>query len=84
LSVKIQPRASTNQIVGLSGDELRIRIAAPPVDDAANQALIRFLADRLDCSVRQIEITRGRASRHKLVHIVGLPIDRVLDRILAP
>jgi uncharacterized protein len=81
LLVKVQPRAAMNQIVGIMGDTLRVRITAPPVDDAANRALIRFLADVLDCSARQIEVIRGRTSRQKLIRIVGLSLERVQDRL---
>ena len=50
LSVKLQPRASKNEIGAPLGDELKIKVTAPPVDAAANQALIKLLAEKLDCA----------------------------------
>ena len=50
LSVKLQPRASQNKIGEPLGDELKIKVTAPPVDAAANQALIELLAEKLGCS----------------------------------
>jgi uncharacterized protein len=84
LSVKVQPRASTNQIVGPLGNELRIRVTAPPVDAAANQALIEFLARQLNCPRRWIELIRGHTSRHKVLRIAGLSVDQIHQRISQP
>jgi len=83
LSVKLQPRASANEIVphGGSGNELRIRVSAPPVDAAANEALIRLLAERLDCARGRIELLRGYKSRHKLVKLHGFTPEDILKRL---
>jgi len=67
LSVKLQPRASRNEISEPLGDELKIKVTAPPVDSAANQALIEFLAETLDHPRSQIELIRGQTSRHKTI-----------------
>jgi hypothetical protein len=82
LFVKLQPRASANEIVTLAGtgDELRIRVTAPPVDDAANEALIQLLADRLDCARRRVELVGGHKSRHKVVKFHGGTPAEVLAR----
>ena len=77
LSVKLQPRASRTAIVGVLGNELRISVTAPPVDAAANQALVEFLAERLHCSRGQIQIVRGQTSRHKTVLISQIPPEAV-------
>lgn len=53
LRLRVQPRASRTEVVGLRGDEIRVRIAAPPVDGAANDMLVRFLAERLGCRGRR-------------------------------
>jgi uncharacterized protein (TIGR00251 family) len=82
LSVKVQPRAARNQIAGALGSELKIKIAAPPVDAAANEALARFLADALDCRRCSVRIVRGHTSRHKTVLLQGLSPERAL-RVLA-
>ena len=71
LSIRIQPRASKNEIVAREGGGLKIRLTAPPVDGAANEALIRFLADRLSVSKSQVEIISGHTSRDKIVRIHG-------------
>jgi uncharacterized protein (TIGR00251 family) len=83
LALKLQPRASANEIVPHdgTGDELRIRVTAPPVDAAANEALIRLLAGRLGCARSGVELVRGHKSRHKLVKLHGFKPAEVLERI---
>jgi uncharacterized protein (TIGR00251 family) len=71
LSVKLQPRASRNQIQGLHGQELKIAVTAPPVDSAANSALIEFLAEKLNVSRSAVQIVRGQTSRHKTIFITN-------------
>ena len=77
LAIKLQPRASANEIGELLGNELRIKVTAPPVDAAANEALIRLLADRLDCPRSRVELLRGHTSRHKVVKVYGLSAEQV-------
>src|SRR5215831_18425243 len=72
LSVKVQPRASKNEIGGALGEELRIKVTAPPVDAAANEALVRLVAERLDCPRGRVELIRGHTSRHKVLKLHGL------------
>jgi hypothetical protein len=84
LSVKVQPRASANQIGEVMGNELRIKVTAPPVDSAANEALIRFLADTLDCGRNQIELLRGHTSRHKVLKIRGRSLESVAASLARP
>ena len=72
LAVKLQPRASKNEIIGALGAELRIKVTAPPVDAAANEALVRLLAEILDCPRSKVELLRGHTSRHKTVKLHGL------------
>ena len=71
LAVKLQPRASKNEIGEPLGDELKIKVTAPPVDAAANQALVELLSDMLDCSRGKVELIRGQTSRHKTVMLHG-------------
>lgn len=71
LSVKLQPRASKNEIGEPLGDELKIKVTAPPVDAAANQALVELLAETLDCPRSRVELIRGHTSRHKTVLLHG-------------
>ncbi len=72
LAVRIQPRASKNEIVLREGGGLKIRLTAPPVDGAANDALIRFLADTLSVPRSQVELISGHTSRDKIVRISGM------------
>jgi uncharacterized protein (TIGR00251 family) len=81
LSVKLQPRASKNQISAPQGDELKIQVTAPPVDSAANEALIELLAEKLDCGRNRIEIIRGHKSRHKTLKLHGFAAEEVLQKI---
>ena len=83
LSVKLQPRASANEIGPHhgAGDELRIRVTAPPVEAAANEALVRLMAGRLDCARGSVELVRGHKSRHKVVKLHGFRPEDVLERL---
>lgn len=70
--VFIQPRASRNEVAGRHGDALRIRVAAPPVDGAANEALCRFIAGLCRVPVSAVAIEKGVSGRRKIVCIRGL------------
>jgi len=79
--VRVVPRASQNEISGRYGDAVKIRLTAPPVEGAANQALIDFLADILGVPKSRIEILSGHASRDKIVCVVGLTPEEVEARL---
>jgi uncharacterized protein (TIGR00251 family) len=81
LTVQVVPRASRNEIVGVHGDALRIRLQAPPVEGAANAALVAFLAETLRVRQRQVEILAGHASRRKSILISGLGKEQVAQRL---
>ncbi|HWP38872.1 MAG TPA: DUF167 domain-containing protein [Gemmatimonadales bacterium] len=83
LLVHVQPNARRTEVVGRHGDALKVRIAAPPVGGAANEELIRLLADRLGLSRSAITITRGAAGRRKRVLVAGLDRDRAMARLEA-
>jgi hypothetical protein len=72
VAVRIQPRASKNGIVVQSDGSLKIRLTAPPVDGAANEALIAFLAKVLQVSKSQVEIVSGHTARDKRLRITGV------------
>ena len=72
LSVRIQPRASKNEIVMMENGGLKIRLTAPPVDGAANEALVKFLADRLSIAKSRVEIVSGHTGREKIIRITGM------------
>ncbi|MDR3478219.1 MAG: DUF167 family protein [Gammaproteobacteria bacterium] len=69
LQVQLQPRASSNSIVGIHGDHLKIRITTPPLDGRANKHLITFLAGCFKVPQKQVRIMKGELSRIKLVRI---------------
>lgn len=77
LALHVQPRASRTELAGRHGDAVKLRIAAPPVDGAANEAVIAYLADLLDVPRRDITIAAGATSRRKTVLIQGADRDRV-------
>jgi len=81
-SVRVQPRASRSEVCGVHGDALKVRLAAPPVDGAANDALVALLADELAIARRAIRIVAGGSSRSKTVEVEGIDPDSV-ERLAA-
>jgi uncharacterized protein (TIGR00251 family) len=77
--VRVQPRASTTEVAGVHGEALKIRLSAPPVDGAANAALIEFLSKLFAVPRRAVMILAGESSRLKLVEIEGITERAVLD-----
>jgi len=77
MSVYIQPRAAKTQIAGMHDGAIKIRIAAPPVDAAANRALIEFIAARLGIAKRQVTIVSGHQSRRKILDIDGVTLPQL-------
>jgi len=73
LTLHIQPGARNSGIAGIHGDALKIRIAAPAVDNKANAALIEFLSEALDVPKSAIVIRHGATGRRKVVEITGGP-----------
>ncbi len=76
-SVRLQPRASKNEIAGLQGSSLKIRVTAPPVDGMANAALTEFLSDSLGISRRNVCIVSGQSSRTKVVEVSEVDLEAV-------
>jgi len=76
--VHAQPRARRNEIVGMHNDALKIKIAAPPVDDAANCAIVDFFTDLLDVPKSRVRIIAGLKSRDKTIFIEGVSADRFI------
>jgi uncharacterized protein (TIGR00251 family) len=81
LRVRVQPRASRTGLAGVHGDQLRIRLTAPPVDGAANDALIRFLAERLEVPRAAVRVEAGAAGRSKLVVVDGITLEAARRRL---
>jgi uncharacterized protein (TIGR00251 family) len=76
-SVRLQPRASKNEIVGLRSVSLKVRVTAPPVEGMANDALIELLSKALETSRRNVCIVSGHSSRTKVVEISGVDLESV-------
>ena len=77
LAVHVQPKASRTESVGLYGDALKVRVAAPPVEGAANDELSRFLAKQVGIPQSAVEIRSGAGARHKRVLLKGVSSQRV-------
>jgi uncharacterized protein (TIGR00251 family) len=84
ITIKLLPRSSKNQIVGMEGDTIKIRVTPPPVDGKANEALIELLAKRLRVSKSNIKIISGRRSKLKTVQVVGLSQDEIALLLESP
>ena len=72
LQLRVQPRASREEVAGVAGDAIRVRLTAPPVEGAANEALVRFLAARLAVSRAAVALVSGHTGRTKVVEVAGL------------
>jgi len=81
LEVWVQPRASRDEIVGIQGGALKIRIAAPPVEGEANDALVRFVAKALGVARGTVTVARGQSSRRKRLRITGLDPEAVRGKL---
>lgn len=82
-AVHVQPRAKKPGIDGTHGDALRVRVQAPPVDGAANDAVIAVLAQALGVPARAVHIAAGQTGRQKLVDVDGLDAATAQARLLA-
>ncbi|MCX6111211.1 MAG: DUF167 domain-containing protein [Proteobacteria bacterium] len=81
IALSVQPNAKRNEVVGAHGDALKIKIAAPPVEGAATEALLEFLAAHLGVKRQAVEILRGATNRQKVVVVHGITADAVLDAL---
>lgn len=77
MTVRVQPKASSNELAGLHGDAIKVRLTAPPVDGAANEALVELLAATFGIPKRAITIVSGASSRSKVVELAGITEERV-------
>jgi len=69
LTIRVSPNASKSEIVSRDRDGWKVRLAAPPVDGRANEALVRLLADEFDCAPSEIRVVRGHTGKVKVVEI---------------
>lgn len=82
-SIKVHPRARKNAITGQVGDALKLSLTAPPVEGAANDACVRFLAELLEVPRSSVTIAAGESSRQKLIRVAGLSAAEVERRLHA-
>ena len=77
INIYVQPRASKTAVAGMHDGCVKVRLAAPPVDGAANAALIEFVAERLGLAKSHVRIVTGQASRRKVVEVDGVSAERL-------
>jgi uncharacterized protein (TIGR00251 family) len=75
LTLHVQPGAKRSEIAGLHGEALKLRLAAPPIEGRANEALLKYIAKLFGVPVRQVALRQGTQSRHKVVAVTGSAID---------
>jgi uncharacterized protein (TIGR00251 family) len=81
LAVRVTPRARKNKIAGITGEALSVKLAAPPVEGAANAALCAFLAEQLGVRKSAVTLIAGQTSRQKMVRVDGVTADEVRARL---
>ena len=81
LDVYIQPRASKSEVAGMHDGVIKIRIAAPAIENAANLALVEFVANQLGIAKRSVRIVSGQASRRKMLEIDGLTGEEIAAKL---
>ncbi|HEU0244468.1 MAG TPA: DUF167 domain-containing protein [Candidatus Limnocylindrales bacterium] len=79
-AVRLTPRGGSDRVDGVADGILRARVAAPAVEGAANQSLLRLLAEELDVPRRNVRLVAGAASRTKLIVVDDIDPERVLER----
>lgn len=82
LTVKVYPRSKKNSIKW-EQEQLKVHLTAPPVEGAANDALVALLAEKLDVSKRAISIVRGLTGRQKTVELTGLAPEEVRAKLMS-
>lgn len=81
IKVYVAPRSSSNKVVGVHHGALKVALTAPPVEGAANKALVEFLAKVLDVPRGSVSLASGEASRHKVVRVVGIGAQAALKKL---
>lgn len=77
----VQPRASRNEVVGVHGEELKVRLTSPPVEGAANRLCCEFVAKRLGVAKGMVDLVAGETSRHKRLLVRGVDAETVLHQL---
>ena len=83
LNIYVVPRSSKSEIVGIYNDSLKIKLKSPPVDNAANEELVRFLSKELEISKRSIEIISGHKQKKKVIKVNELDLSKFKKLVCA-
>ena len=83
ISIYVQPRASRTEIVGLHGDAIKLRVAAPPVEGEANDEVVRFLAKTLGVPASSVSVVSGSSSRRKIIEVSGVTNTQAEQQLLS-
>lgn len=81
ISIYVQPRANKTIIAGMHDGCVKVRLAAPPVDGAANAALVEFVADRLGIAKSRVRIVTGQTSRRKVLEVDGVSAEQLAEAL---
>lgn len=82
IKVHVAPRASSNKVVGAHNGAIKVALIAPPVEGAANKALIEFLAKMLGVPKGSVQLASGETSRNKVVRVSGITAEAALQKLL--
>ena len=82
MALHVVPRARATAVAGMHGGAVKIRVAAPPVDGAANAELVRFVAARLGVPVSTVTIAAGASGRRKMIAVRGVGSDEIRRALL--
>ena len=80
-SVRVMPRSAREEVAGVSGGDVRIRLTSPPVENRANEDLVRFLSRALDVPRRRVELVAGLRGRRKIVQVQGMTRPEIFRRL---
>jgi uncharacterized protein len=81
IEIYVQPRASKTEIAGMHDGRIKVRLAAPPIDGAANATLIEFIAKRLAIAKSRVRIVAGETGRRKVVEVDGIAEEMIRERL---
>jgi hypothetical protein len=81
IKIYVAPRSSSNKIVGVHNGAIKVSLTAPPVEGAANKALVEFLAKVLEVPKGAVRIISGENSRHKIVAVAGVGAEATLKKL---
>lgn len=81
LNIYVVPRSAKSEIVGIYNDYLKIKLKSPPVDNAANEELVRFLADKLKIPKSNIKIIKGHNQKKKIISVVGCDLNKIFKAL---